>query len=777
MSTQPTENPLHPQAPSPMTAAADGNPAIDLIQLVLKNRNLLIAGCVAGIVLGVLAYLKMGPSYVANSQVLVSRKVTVPIRDQQNGVVGERSAHVAIIVSPMIVGRAVEESKLTELTTLKTAKEPVVDIINSLVVKRIAGEDRDQLNVLDVEYKSSNRDDAEKIVDAIIAAYDRYLSESRRDNSRELLRQTMEANHDLSLRVAEKNKEIDEFRQKSPMIFKAPPGAEGMAGFGVNIHQDRAENISLERRKVEIKLQENESKMQILKQAIADGESQDTLEFMVRSFMQTDQKGPSQTVITGGNTRVSLETQLIPLLLEKEKLLQDFDIGHPEVINVKQRIQTVIEYYRKQGISAPNYAGKEGTGNSNNPDQLNLKGVDLVATYLEALKQMQKELEFRDEGLRKRYDEATKEAKEYAAFSARDQQLNEELAQIKSLQTPIVRSLDEFKLVKDNEGYRLQQISPSRAELDFKKIVKIIGGCMMLGIISVLGFIYLMEMRDTTFKTLEDIRASIKGMLLGSVPEFLDPTKNLDSAHQSGLDPMLYYFHQPGSAEAEAVRTVRTSLYVRAQDLNAKTIQISSPEPGDGKTTSASNLAIAMAQSGKRVLLIDADLRRPTVHSLFNLRRDVGLTDVLRHEIQLVNAVQKTAIEGLEILVAGQIPDKPAELLSRTHFELIVAEAEREYDYVIIDSPPVLAVSDPCIIAPATDGLLLVIRMRKNRKASLKRVEEMLAAHSVRLLGVVANGVEHSTNEYIYNGGYHGGYQAPVALETAPIEHETHPVG
>ena len=280
-----------------------------------------------------------------------------------------------------------------------------------------------------------------------------------------------------------------------------------------------------------------------------------------------------------------------------------------------------------------------------------------------------------------------------------------------------------------------------------------------MGVICVLGLGYLKELQDTTVKSMIDVRDAVEGSLLGSVPMFVDPSINLEAARHTGLDPMLYYVHQPGSAEAESYRSVRTALFVRAASENAHVLQVTSAEPGDGKTTSTCNLASAVAQSGKRVLIIDADLRRSSVHKIFGLKDNVGLSSVLSGEAQFEQALQPTPISGLTVMAAGPLPEKPAELLASTRLVELIKWARDNYDIVFIDSPPVLAVSDPCIIAPLTDGLLLVVRMNKNRRASLIRVKETLTAHGVKTLGVIANGLNsQSSSDYVYTGEYAGRY-------------------
>ena len=236
------------------------------------------------------------------------------------------------------------------------------------------------------------------------------------------------------------------------------------------------------------------------------------------------------------------------------------------------------------------------------------------------------------------------------------------------------------------------------------------------------------------------------------------------------MSPALVYYHRPGSREAEAYRSFRTTIYHSTKDSNDKIIQITSAEPGDGKSTTAANLAIAIAQSGKKVLLIDADLRRPTMHTLFGLPQDIGLTDVLLSEVEWSIAVRTTRLENLSVLTAGLCPQNPAELLSSDRLPDTLRAMRVMYDVIIIDTPPILAVSDPAIISPHIDGLLLVVRMGKNKRAAAERAREMIDSHGIRLYGVIVNDVDYSADDTVAFSEYDKYYNANTpSLSSTPL--------
>ncbi|MFY2157803.1 CpsD/CapB family tyrosine-protein kinase [Cytobacillus firmus] len=201
---------------------------------------------------------------------------------------------------------------------------------------------------------------------------------------------------------------------------------------------------------------------------------------------------------------------------------------------------------------------------------------------------------------------------------------------------------------------------------------------------------------------------------------------------------------------SEQYRTIRTNIQYSAVDEDLRTIMVTSAGPGEGKSTTAANLAVVFAQQGKRVLLIDADLRKPTMHYTFHQNNHKGLTNILTKQANLKDASVETDIENLSILTSGPIPPNPAEILGSQSMDGMIEEALGEYDLVIFDTPPVLAVTDAQILANKCDGAILVVKSENTEvEASLKSKELLLNAKG-KLLGVVLNQKKVKDNQYYY---------------------------
>ena len=211
----------------------------------------------------------------------------------------------------------------------------------------------------------------------------------------------------------------------------------------------------------------------------------------------------------------------------------------------------------------------------------------------------------------------------------------------------------------------------------------------------------------------------------------------------------------PKSPISEQYRTIRTNIQFSSVDEEIKTILVTSSGPGEGKSTTVANLAVVFAQQGKRVLLIDSDLRKPTVHYTFNFTNTFGLTNVLTRQSQLHDVVKETMEKNLYILTSGPIPPNPAELLSSRAMEQLMKDVEEEFDVVLFDSPPLLAVTDGQILASKCDGTILVVSSGKTETEQAVKAKELLNAANSHILGVVLNSKKMENSNYYYYYGRH----------------------
>ncbi|MDI3092382.1 CpsD/CapB family tyrosine-protein kinase [Priestia megaterium] len=213
-------------------------------------------------------------------------------------------------------------------------------------------------------------------------------------------------------------------------------------------------------------------------------------------------------------------------------------------------------------------------------------------------------------------------------------------------------------------------------------------------------------------------------------------------AHNSPKDPV-----------AEQYRTIRTNIQFSGADQDIKSLILTSSGTAEGKSTTASNLAAVYAQQGLKVLLIDADLRKPTVHYTFRLENHAGLTNVLTRQSTLGQAVQETEVRDLYVLTSGPIPPNPSELLASNQMEELLKEMKQQFDMVIFDTPPILAVADAQILANQVDASILVVSSGKTDKEAALKAKELLVHAKSKLLGAVLNNRKADSGNYYYYYG------------------------
>lgn len=220
----------------------------------------------------------------------------------------------------------------------------------------------------------------------------------------------------------------------------------------------------------------------------------------------------------------------------------------------------------------------------------------------------------------------------------------------------------------------------------------------------------------------------------------------------------LVTFVEPKHGISEQFRTLRTNIEFAGAALDKlQVVMFTSAEMSDGKTTVASNVAVTWAQAGKSVLYVDADLRRPTAHSTFDLLNTRGLTTILASNAQPKDTVQKTFVENLEVLTSGPVPPNPAELLSSARMASLIDWMRNNYDVVVLDVPPVMAVTDAQVLMPLVDGAILVTTFGKTLKVNLQRTVESLRLTDTKILGIVQR-VRGGKNDVGYGYGYGYGY-------------------
>jgi capsular exopolysaccharide synthesis family protein len=250
---------------------------------------------------------------------------------------------------------------------------------------------------------------------------------------------------------------------------------------------------------------------------------------------------------------------------------------------------------------------------------------------------------------------------------------------------------------------------PGKAPVKPNKPVNIVLG-LIFGLIMGIGLAFFIEYLDTSVKTIDDVERTFQAPVLGVIPQ------NIGYLLEEGSE----------SKHAEAYRVLRTNLLFSRQDEKLNTIVVVSAGAGEGKSTTTLNLSTVFAQAGNRVLIVDSDLRRPTLHKLFKVANNLGLTNYLLKQNTIAEIVQTTNVPGLDFMASGKLPNSSMGILGSAQMKEMIAELRQRYDFIFFDSPPILGVSDASILASEVDLVMQVIQYRRYPQPMTIRAKQMI---------------------------------------------------
>ena len=284
------------------------------------------------------------------------------------------------------------------------------------------------------------------------------------------------------------------------------------------------------------------------------------------------------------------------------------------------------------------------------------------------------------------------------------------------------------------------------------KAVNIVLG-IIVGLVVGFGLAFFIEYLDTSVKTIDDVERTLQSPVLGVIPQ------NVGYLLDEGAE----------SPHAEAYRVLRTNLLFSRKDDKLNTIAVVSAGAGEGKSTTVCNLATVFAQGGQRVLMVDSDLRRPTLHRLMQVANTLGLTNYLLKQNTLEEVIQTTKLPTLDFMASGKLPSSSLGVLSSAQMRDLITELKRRYDYVFFDSPPIMGVSDASILASEVDMTLQVIQYRRYPQPMNIRAKQLIEKVGGNLIGIVLNNINMAQDEsYYYYSGYYHDYYGKNEEESAP---------
>lgn len=404
------------------------------------------------------------------------------------------------------------------------------------------------------------------------------------------------------------------------------------------------------------------------------------------------------------------------------------------------------------------YAQKESARREELLDDLRARQLDDVRTQLAEIRGMREKVFEELETVEKKQNDL-----ERAIFTYR--QLNQEKERIEKTLEEVnqeaikAQHASDVAAGKDRGRLRVVQNAQEAFDPSRPNFPLYLGGGFALSILGALGLALLREFTDKAIRTPLDVARYGQLSVLGSIPLLDDEEADIDEIEHATRKA-------PHSLVSEAFRQVRAHLLFSGPIESQRTLLVTSPGAGDGKTSVAVNLAVTLAQSNQRVLLIDCNFRRPAIRTFFPGTRPDGLSNVLIGQARLEDLITRTELPNLDVLTSGPLPPTPAELLGSKYMRQLIETAAKMYDRVVFDGPPVLLISDALVVATQVDGVVMVARAVSNSKGLLKRARDQMDRIGARVIGAVLNGVQARAGGY-FRQQYRDFYEY-TADETVP---------
>lgn len=719
-----------------------------VLQSVLRRWPLVLIGLIAGGVAGVLGYLAQSPTYQSAAQLQVIKRDNARVNDVRFGYVDDYvSTQLELLKSQRILEAAAKlllENKASSISPefrqqLEAAPWAALKFKLTATRSRETGGTGTLGNsIVNLTFNGDNRKDTQSVLEAVIEAYKRDLKAITKTSLDSKVDQLKLARDGVGkLRTAENQKkaELDGKRQK--ITYESPETIT-----------NRWTNTRAEKAKLELELSSVDIQLESIKKAGNDRAARQKVLGILSGGRRV---GPDPTANT-------LEGNKLALDLKRKQLLETLGPDHQAVKEVDSQLALVRSETARLNPDNP-------TGD-----------VDELAIFHEVLLQrkagLTSQLAKLDEQIRgdkTLLDQIAELTPEMSLATARLTELNKQWNDLDTQYNSAAESQRAEAQVTVYEAAELNKPAEG-AQIGPVLLTWLLPGLFLGGLVGG-GLALLLELRDKSFRSPAEIRERLGVPVIGHLPTIrTDMTREADVS--AAYDPTLVSALRPKSVEAEAYRGVRAQVVQMCEKDGHNVVQITSPTPGDGKSTLAANLAISLAQSGKRVVLLDCDFRKPRVHKLFALTKpEVGLASVTNGDTPLADAVRHSDIDRLDLLPCGPRPGNPAELLSGPKFAEVLDQLKAQYDFVIVDTPPLLAVSDPRVVAQRVSGVVLVFRITSKARPLAERSRELLADMGASLLGVVVNGGVKSAEYgygYSYGAGYNYTYEYDYQYAEAP---------
>ena len=676
-----------------------------------------LLGAAAGV-----AYLKYAPPvYKSSAEVLVvpRKPYNLPGSETRYAYdLDDLSMHDAMIRSPLFVGQAVEKHQLDLLPSFAGEEDVADAIVGDLSVDREKEEDRRSPNsVISVSYRSSDPHDSQRVLDAVVASYCEFIQEKGRGKNA-LANVTAKAEEILK-QLQQKEAAYDEFRKNAPGSWQETGGT--------SIQHERVAEIERRRADIAIARAEAERRLATLRPALKRGIQEKDLLALGVSIPQEP---------TTNNRAESMQKHLLPLMIEEKVLLEKFGGGHPEVIAIRERIELARQFIATSEQQSNAILNQVGTGE--NPT------VTLARTYLMQQEQKLAELIDSEEALDEMLKHEQVASRQVANAQRTAEGMLADIQRTRLLYDGLLDRARDASISGELLGYDTSVIDPAQEGKKIAPTTKLVlPVATFLGLQLGLAIAFVREASDKRFRNPQEITSRLGAPIIGYVPLSAQINRELKKQRLrmgDEYDASLCVHYLPDSSVAEAYRGIRAALLFQGAANAPRLVQVTSATGETGSSCIAANLAATLAKAGRRVLLVDANLRDPRQHRLLATSSETGLAQILSNTAGQEEAIQQTGIAGLSVLPAGKLPPSAQDLISSDAFTQFLREIQDQYDVVLLDTPALLTATDPVLIARQVDGVILTVGVARETRHQSEQAAEQLHRAGAHILGIVVDG-------------------------------------
>ncbi|XZE55516.1 polysaccharide biosynthesis tyrosine autokinase [Planctomycetaceae bacterium SH139] len=612
------------------------------------------------------------------------------------------------------------------------------------------GKDR---TMVQVKYVSTDPGLSSAAVNAIVQAYEEYVNGRHQTAILSVKNFFSEAKGSILPQLKTLEEEYSEFRGEAPLEWSAN-------GEAINPYREDAIRLEDNAYQIETELRQLDSKVKLIEET---GKGQSSAVAVLREvqYLLDDVSGISemqQAIVDAPNADVELKTKLMGLRVQADLLADLYAANHPQRQVIESELasteKALREIQQARELDQP-----ESVDVGKRQEEA---ARSLLRSYRSGLKKKLQLLEGDLTDVRLRLEEVRGRAHTLIAFENKNASYMRQIGRLQEMLNSFDGQLEKASLPLLNPGLQVNVLRPAgmgaRVGPEILRNL-LLGGILGLAVGGMIG--WLVDWSERTYRNPDEVAQNLGIPIMTHLPMMLlkkkkkgDPEGDFDS-----IDRVITVMHDPHSPGAEAIRSVRTALFATAtKEAEYQIIQVTSALPGDGKSTVAANLASSVARANKRVLVIDADLRRPTQSALFGVEAGLGLSSVLNGDCLASEAMFATAVEGLYVMPTGPKPNNPSEALMLPEFGAMLDDLRADFDMIIVDTPPLLAVTDASNVATHVDGVMFVMRIGRNVKPMSKRAVTMLRGLHVNIIGVIVNAIGDSGYSATYANAWSTSY-------------------